>query len=97
MWIKWYCISRNFHRQNFFVNDLFLRKLNTPNILHNVHRPIPILVAKVWRRNLDYAKNLQVNILPAKISQSTVSHLHDESHYFVVPNVHVYAGNLPLK
>ena len=29
------------------------------NILCNVHRPIPILVAKVWRRKLDYAKNLQ--------------------------------------
>ena len=29
------------------------------NILCNVHRPIPILVAKVWQRKLDYAKNLQ--------------------------------------
>ena len=29
------------------------------NILCNVRRPIPILIAKVWRRNLDYTKNLQ--------------------------------------
>ena len=28
-------------------------------ILHNVRWPIPILVAKVWRRNLDCMKNLQ--------------------------------------
>ena len=39
------------------VDDLFRRKLNTRNILRNVRRPIPILVAKVWQRNLDYAKN----------------------------------------
>ena len=25
----------------------------------NVHRPIPILVTKVWRRNLDHVKILQ--------------------------------------
>ena len=37
-----------------FVDDLFGRKLNTRNILRNL-----ILVAKVWRRNLDYAKKLQ--------------------------------------
>ena len=30
------------------------------NILCNVCRPIPILVTKVWRRKLDYAKNLRV-------------------------------------
>ena len=34
---------------NFFVDDLFRRKLNTQNILFNVCRPIPILVAKVLR------------------------------------------------
>ena len=43
----------------FFVDNLFRRKLNTQNILCNVCRPIPVLVAEVWRRNLDYAKNLQ--------------------------------------
>ena len=40
-------------------HDLFWRKLNMRNILCNVCRPIPTLVAEVWRRNLDYAKNLQ--------------------------------------
>ena len=29
------------------------------NILCSIHRPIPIWVIKVWRRNLNYAKNLQ--------------------------------------
>ena len=43
----------------FFIDDLFRRKLNTQNILCNVCRPIPILVTKVWQRNLDYIKNLQ--------------------------------------
>ena len=33
--------------------------LNVRNILYNVRWPIPILVAKVWWRKLDYAKNLQ--------------------------------------
>ena len=28
-------------------------------ILCNAHRPIPVLVAKVWQRKLDHAKNLQ--------------------------------------
>ena len=41
------------------VDDLFRRKLNTQNILRNIHRPIPILIAKVWRLELDYMKNLQ--------------------------------------
>ena len=43
-----------------FRHDLFRQKLMTPNILCNVCQPIPILVAKVWRQNLDYVKNLQV-------------------------------------
>ena len=43
-----------------FIDDLFWRKLNMQNILCNVRQPIPILVAKVRRRNLDYTKNLQV-------------------------------------
>ena len=29
------------------------------NILCNVRRPIPILVAKLWQQKLDYAKSLQ--------------------------------------
>ena len=45
--------------REFFVDDLFRWKLNTRTILHNVHRPIPILVAEVWWRNLYYVKNLQ--------------------------------------
>ena len=32
------------------------------NILCNVCQPIPILVAEVWQRNLDYVKNLQAKI-----------------------------------
>ena len=36
------------------------------NILCNVRRPIPILVAEVWRRKLDYAKNLQAKYLTSK-------------------------------
>ena len=43
----------------FFDNDLFQQKLNMRNILCNVRRPTPILVAKIWQRKLDYAKNLQ--------------------------------------
>ena len=38
-------------------------------IKHEIlRRPVPILVAKVWRQNLDYVKNLQdlVKFLPAK-------------------------------
>ena len=50
---------QNFHHYNIFVNNLFQRKLNTRNILCNICQPIPILVAKVWRRKLDYMKNLQ--------------------------------------
>ena len=42
----------------YFV-DLFQRKLNMQNILCDVRQPIPILITKVWRQNLDYAKNLQ--------------------------------------
>ena len=34
--------SQNFYRLKIFVDDLFQQKLNTWNILHNVHRPIPI-------------------------------------------------------
>ena len=55
-----------------FVDDLFRRKLNMWNILHNVRRSIPILVAKVWRRNLDYVKIYKRSILLTKISWSTV-------------------------
>ena len=37
------------------------------NILCNVRRPIPpILIAKVWRRNLDCVKNLQVKYFASK-------------------------------
>ena len=36
------------------------------NILCNVRQPIPILVTKVLRRNLDYAKNLQVKYFTGK-------------------------------
>ena len=42
------------------------RKLNTRNILCNVCRPVPILVAKVWRRKLGYAKNLQAKYFTRK-------------------------------
>ena len=52
-----------------FIDDLFRWKLNTWNILRNIRGPIPILVAKVWWRNLDYVK---LNILLAKKSRSTV-------------------------
>ena len=45
-----------FSSLKFFIDDLFRRKLNTWNILCNVHWPILILVTKIWRRNLDYAK-----------------------------------------
>ena len=36
------------------------------NILCNICRPIPILVDKVWRRNLDYVKNFQARYFTAK-------------------------------
>ena len=52
--------------------SLFRWKLNTQNILCNICWPIPILVAKVWQWNLDYAKNLQAKYLLAKISWSSV-------------------------
>ena len=73
---NFYRRSRNFRCWKFFIDDLFRRKLNTRNILCNVHWPIPILVTKVWRRKLDYAKNLQAkyfiaeNILIYSISQN---------------------------
>ena len=47
-------------------------KLNLQNILRNVRQPMLILVSKVWQRNLDYAKNLQANILLTKIFQSMI-------------------------
>ena len=65
-------ISQIFAIKNFFVDDLFRQKLNTRNILCNVRRPIPILVAKIWQRNLDYAKNLQAKYFTGKIAQSMV-------------------------
>ena len=54
--------------------------LNTRNILCNVRRPIPILVAKVQRRNLDYAKNLaiQAKYFTGENTQSMVI-WHDQS------------------
>ena len=42
------------------------KKLNTRNILSTVCRPTPILVAKVWRRKLDYVKNLQAKYFTGK-------------------------------
>ena len=45
-------IDREIFAVKFFVHDLIRRKLNTRNIFCNVHQPIPILVAKVWQRNL---------------------------------------------
>ena len=62
-----------FSSLKFLVDDLFQQKLNTQNILCNVCRPIPIFVAEVWRRNLDYAKIYKRNILLAKVSQSMVT------------------------
>ena len=56
----------NFVVKIFFGDDLFQQKLNAQNILHNVHWPIPILVAKVWQRNLDYTKNLQAKYFTGK-------------------------------
>ena len=44
----------------------FRRKLNMQNILRNIRRPIPTLVAKVRLRNLDYMKNLQVKYFTGK-------------------------------
>ena len=35
-------------------------------ILCNVRRPIPILVAKVWQRKLDYVKFLQAKYFTSK-------------------------------
>ena len=52
----------------------------------NVHRPEPILVAKVWRRNLDYAKNLQAKYFTDKISRSTVSFYTEYRHMWVWSN-----------
>ena len=66
-----------------FRRQLLWEKLNTRNILHNVHQPIPILVAQVWQRNLDYVK-----ILLTKISRSTVAHfisIHVDSHLGYIP------------
>ena len=82
---------RNFRRYIFFVDNLFRRKLSTQNVLCNVHRPIPILVTKVWLRNfwlrnLDYAKNLQVkyftseNIYSICISLASSSCIYLASH-----------------
>ena len=55
-----YCRSRNFSSLKIFHRRPFPTKLNTQNILGNVRRPIPILVAKVWWWNLDYMKYFQV-------------------------------------
>ena len=58
-------MKKNIVDHKIFVVEVFSsitfsnENLNTRNILCNVRQPILILVAKVWRRNLDYAKNLQ--------------------------------------
>ena len=41
-------VDREIFVVKIFMDNLFQRKLNTRNILCNVPRPIPILVAKVW-------------------------------------------------
>ena len=41
-----------------FSSMTFTTKIKHAKYLCNIRRPIPILVAKVRRRNLDYAKNL---------------------------------------
>ena len=67
--IKMHVVSQCSHtidREIFAVRNLFRRKLNTRNILCNVHRSMPILVAKDWQRNLDYAKNLQAKYFTGK-------------------------------
>ena len=64
-----YTIDCKFSPLNIFRQRPFPMKIKHAKY---VCRPIPILVAKVWRRNLDYVKNLQVKILPVKISRSTV-------------------------
>ena len=46
--------------ENFAVKNFHQRPfLNTRNTSCNVRQPIPILFVKVWRKNWDYAKNLQ--------------------------------------
>ena len=58
-------VKKNTVDREIFVIKIFSsttfsdENLNMRNILCNIRRPIPILVAKIWRRNLDYAKNLQ--------------------------------------
>ena len=58
-------VKKNTVDREIFVIKIFSsttfsdENLNMQNILCNIRRPIPILVAKIWQRNLDYAKNLQ--------------------------------------
>ena len=42
-----------------FSSTTFSDEIEHAKYLCNVRRPIPILVANVWWRNLDYVKNLQ--------------------------------------
>ena len=58
--LSFYIVDREIFVVKNFSSTIFWQKLNTRNILCNVCQPIPILVAEVWQRNLDYAKNLQV-------------------------------------
>ena len=56
-----YTVDHKIFLLKIFINDLFRRKLNTRNILRSVRWPIPILVAKVWRQNLDFTgKNIPI-------------------------------------
>ena len=57
--LSFYIVDREIFVVKNFSSTIFWQKLNTRNILCNVCQPIPILVAEVWQRNLDYAKNLQ--------------------------------------
>ena len=52
-------IDRKILPLKLFRRQSFPTKIKHAKYLCNVHQPIPILVAKVWRRNLAYAKNLQ--------------------------------------
>ena len=53
----WYTVDREIFVVKNFLSTTFSDKI----FCSNVRRPIPILVTKVWRRNLDYTKNLQAN------------------------------------
>ena len=82
MCIAIYRRLRKFHRQKFFVDDLFPQKSNMLNILHNIRRPIPILVAKVWQRNLDYAKILQAKYFSGENTPIYSTEGHHKQRYY---------------